>query len=88
MQHKAPAGLHRTAPQHLPVADALGQVDDLVFVAELQVFEDVAEAQVFEAIIDDEAHGSLIAMADHVDDALLETGVAHIGHGHQKLPAQ
>ncbi len=85
MQHETTAALHRAAAQHLTVAHCLGQLDDFVHVAQLQLLKDVGEPHLFKAVIDHQPHRPFVAVTDEVDHGIVEPRVTHPGHGHQKL---
>ena len=88
MEDKTASGLDRPATQHAHRFGARRQADRLGFGHDVELHQEPAEIDLLRPLIDDDAHGAVVAMGAHIDDRARERAFPERGHRNQELSFQ
>ena len=68
MENEAASCLNRPAAQHTHRLGARRQADRLGFGHDVKLRQEAAELDLLRSLIDDDAHGAVVAMGAHIND--------------------
>jgi hypothetical protein len=88
MENEAASCLDRAAPQYAYGFGARRQPDRIGFRHDVELRQKLAEIDLLGPVIDDDAHGAVVAMGAHVDDGACERTFAKRRHRDQELSFQ
>ena len=88
MENEAASRLDRPAPQHAHGLGARRQADRLGFRHDVELRQKSAEIDLLRPLVDDDAHGAVVAMGAHIDDRARERTFPERRHRNQELSFQ
>ena len=88
MKNEPASRLDRAAAQHAHALGARRQADRLGFRHDVELGQELAELDLLRPVIDDDAHGAVLAMGAHVDDRARKWTFPQRGHRDQELSLQ